>query len=108
MSFVHSLINSLLSTSMTLSYIQTPMRNIYSIYGRSLKPWRNTSSMPTQQNVFSTKTEVKFCGHIIGNGTVRVMQDKIKAINDWPQPRMIHHIRQFLGLAGYYRRFIKG
>jgi len=54
------------------------------------------------------KTEVKFCGHIIGNGTVRVMQDKIKAINDWPQPRMIHHIRQFLGLIGYYRQFIKG
>jgi hypothetical protein len=52
--------------------------------------------------------EVKFCGHIIGMGTVRVMQDKIQAINEWPQPRTIHHIRQFLGLAGYYRRFIKG
>ena len=36
------------------------------------------------------------------------MQNKIQAINEWPQPRTIHHIRQFLGLAGYYRRFIKG
>ena len=36
------------------------------------------------------------------------MQDKIKAINEWPQPCTIHHIRQFLGLAGYYRWFIKG
>ena len=54
------------------------------------------------------KPEVKFCGHIIGNGTVRVMQDKIQAVKEWPQPRTTHHIRQFLGLAGYYRRFIKG
>jgi hypothetical protein len=53
------------------------------------------------------KPEVKFCGHIIGNGTVQVMQDKIQAINNWPQPRTVHHIRQFLGLASYYRRFIK-
>jgi transposase InsO family protein len=53
------------------------------------------------------KQEVKFCGHIVGNGTVKVMEDKVKAINEWPQPRTVHHIRQFLGLAGYYRRFIK-
>jgi len=54
-----------------------------------------------------SKQEIKFCGHIIGNGTVRVMQDKVQAVNEWPQPRTIHHVRQFLGLAGYYRRFIK-
>jgi hypothetical protein len=42
--------------------------------------------------------EVKFSGHIIGKGTVRVMEDKIQAINEWPQPRTIHHIRQFLGI----------
>jgi len=51
--------------------------------------------------------EVKFCGHIIGNGKVRVMEDKIKSIREWPQPSTVHHIRQFLGLASYYRRFIK-
>src|SRR5204862_4153661 len=54
------------------------------------------------------KPEVKFCGHIIGNSMVRVMQDKIQAVKEWPQPRTTHHIRQSLGLAGYYRRFIKG
>jgi RNase H-like domain found in reverse transcriptase/Reverse transcriptase (RNA-dependent DNA polymerase)/Integrase zinc binding domain/Retroviral aspartyl protease len=53
------------------------------------------------------KVEVKFCGHIIGNSRVQVLEDKIKAINDWPQPQTIQHIHQFLGLAGYYRRFIK-
>lgn len=53
------------------------------------------------------QSEVKFCGHIIGNGKVRVMEDKIKSIREWPQPSTVHHIRQFLGLASYYRRFIK-
>jgi hypothetical protein len=46
------------------------------------------------------KPEVKFCGHIVGSGTVPVMQDKIQAIKDWPQPRNIHNVRQFLGLPG--------
>jgi RNase H-like domain found in reverse transcriptase/Reverse transcriptase (RNA-dependent DNA polymerase)/Integrase zinc binding domain/Retroviral aspartyl protease len=53
------------------------------------------------------KAEVKFCGHIIGNGQVQVLQDKIRAVNNWPQPQTIQHVRQFLGLAGCYRRFIK-
>ena len=53
------------------------------------------------------KAEIEFCEHIVGNGTVKVMQDKIKAIKDWPQPKNVHEVRQFLGLAGYYRRFIK-
>src|SRR5271170_610647 len=53
------------------------------------------------------KSEIEFCGHIIGNGTVKVMQDKIQSIKEWPQPKNVHEVRQFLGLAGYYRRFIK-
>jgi len=53
------------------------------------------------------KSEIEFCGHVVGNGTVKVMQDKIKAVKDWPQPKNVHEVRQFLGLAGYYRRFIK-
>ena len=53
------------------------------------------------------RSEIEFCGHIVGNGVVKVMQDKIKSIKDWPQPKNVHEVRQFLGLAGYYRRFIK-
>ncbi|XP_069586084.1 uncharacterized protein [Ranitomeya imitator] len=33
--------------------------------------------------------------------------DKVNVIRDWPKPSTIHEVRQFLGLVGYYRRFIK-
>jgi hypothetical protein len=36
------------------------------------------------------------------------MHDKVKAIQEWPIPRNVHEVRQFLGLASYYRRYIAG
>jgi hypothetical protein len=52
--------------------------------------------------------EVEFLGHFVGKDGIRVMQDKIEAIQQWPQPRNLKELRAFLGLAGYYRRFVKG
>jgi hypothetical protein len=39
---------------------------------------------------------------------VAVDPNKIKAIMDWPTPKDVFDIRSFMGLVGYYRRFIKG
>jgi hypothetical protein len=39
---------------------------------------------------------------------VAVEPDKIKAIMDWPTPKNVSNIISFMGLVGYYRRFIKG
>ena len=34
--------------------------------------------------------------------------DKVRAIIEWPKPKNIHDLRSFLGLASYYRKFIRG
>ena len=52
------------------------------------------------------KREVEFLGHMVGVNGLRVMEDKIEAVRDWPTPKNIRELRAFLGLAGYYRRFV--
>ncbi|CAA7022731.1 unnamed protein product [Microthlaspi erraticum] len=49
-----------------------------------------------------------FLGHIVSAEGVSVDPAKIEAIRDWPRPSSATEIRSFLGLAGYYRRFVKG
>ncbi|GJZ22626.1 putative reverse transcriptase domain-containing protein [Tanacetum coccineum] len=50
---------------------------------------------------------VKFLGHVIDSSGIHVDPTKIEAVKNWASPTTPSEIRQFLGLAGYYRRFIK-
>jgi hypothetical protein len=52
--------------------------------------------------------EVPFLGHIISNGGISVDLAKVREIVAWKIPSTVTEIQSFLGLAGYYRRFIKG
>ncbi|WVZ49674.1 hypothetical protein U9M48_001011 [Paspalum notatum var. saurae] len=52
--------------------------------------------------------EVKFLGHVISNGGIAVDQSKVSEVQNWKIPEDVKGIRSFLGLAGYYRRFIEG
>ncbi|GKD95260.1 putative nucleotidyltransferase, ribonuclease H [Tanacetum coccineum] len=51
---------------------------------------------------------VQFLGHVIDRNGVHVDPAKIEAIRNWTAPTTPTEVRQFLGLAGYYRRFIEG
>jgi hypothetical protein len=52
--------------------------------------------------------EVLFLGHIISNGGISVDPAKVREIVGWKIPSSVTEIRSFLGIAGYYRRFIEG
>jgi hypothetical protein len=47
-------------------------------------------------------------GHIISEEGIIVDPTKIKSIEEWPTPRNSVEVRSFMGLAGYYKRFIEG
>jgi hypothetical protein len=49
---------------------------------------------------------VKFLGHTISHDGISVDPSKVQEVMDWKPPKSIPQIRNFLGLAGYYRRFI--
>ncbi|GJW86477.1 putative reverse transcriptase domain-containing protein [Tanacetum coccineum] len=52
--------------------------------------------------------KVQFLGHVIDSKGIHVDPAKIESIKDWASPKSATEIHQFLGLAGYYRRFIEG
>ena len=49
-----------------------------------------------------------FHGHIISSEGVEVVPKKTEAVRNWPRPLAPTDIRSFMGLAGYYRRFVDG
>ncbi|XP_069618471.1 uncharacterized protein [Ranitomeya imitator] len=53
------------------------------------------------------KSKVQYLGHVVSSEGVAPDPDKVTVIKNWPKPSNLHEVRQFLGLVGYYRRFIK-
>ena len=54
------------------------------------------------------KRKVQYLGHVISKEGIAMDSEKIEVITDWPTPKNVTNVRYFMGLVGYYRRFIEG
>ena len=54
------------------------------------------------------KRQISFLGHRVDKDGIHALDDKIRAVCQFPTPTNVDQIRSFLGLAGFYRQFIKG
>ena len=54
------------------------------------------------------KQSVEYLGFIISTDGLRMAQDKVQVILDWPEPRKVKDVQSFLGFCNFYRRFIHG
>ncbi|GAV75625.1 hypothetical protein CFOL_v3_19103, partial [Cephalotus follicularis] len=52
-------------------------------------------------------SEFAFIGHIVSGDGLSVDPSKVEAVKDWKRPMNASEVRSFLGLAGYYRRFVE-
>ncbi|GKB51618.1 hypothetical protein Tco_0902371 [Tanacetum coccineum] len=68
----------------------------------------STLQISSFRNAGTFKPTTRFLGHVIDSQGIQVDPAKIEAVKNWASPTTPSEIRQFLGLAGYYRRFIEG
>ena len=52
-------------------------------------------------------TEVRFLRHVVSDSGVSMDLEKVEVVMSWERPKSIFEIRSFLGLEGYYKRFIE-
>jgi hypothetical protein len=89
---------------------------VYSLDSQShLGHLESTLSLLQQHQLFAKQSkcrfgcsEVDYLGHIVSDMGVKADPEKIKAMVQWPFPMNIKSLRGFLGLTGYYRKFIRG
>lgn len=64
-------------------------------------------SINLEKSKFCMK-EIKYLGHIVGNGCIKPDPGKVEAITNFPIPRTVKQVRSFLGMCGWYQRYIAG
>ncbi len=98
--FVIVYIDDILIYSKTLEEHKQHVRNVMEIL-------RKNQLYAKKEKCELFRTEVSFLGHRVNGHGINMEQDKVKSVLEWPTPTNIEQIQKFLGLSGYYRKFIK-
>ena len=51
--------------------------------------------------------EIDFLGLVIETEEIKMQEEKVAGVLEWPRPKIVKKVQKFLGLANYYRRFVK-
>nr|GEU99511.1 hypothetical protein [Tanacetum cinerariifolium] len=86
----------------------TTFRTRYGHYEFQVMSFGLTNATAVFMDLMNRLSKVQFLGHVIDSEGIHVDPAKIESIKDWASPKTPTKIRQFLGLVGYYRRFIEG
>ncbi|KAI3747349.1 hypothetical protein L6452_09803 [Arctium lappa] len=81
---------------------KTAFRTRYGHFEFLVMPFGLTNAPETFMDLMN-----RFLGHVVSEDGIKVDPAKIKAIEEWEAPKTPSEVRSFLGLAGYYRRFIQ-
>ncbi|GJZ36325.1 putative reverse transcriptase domain-containing protein [Tanacetum coccineum] len=87
---------------------KTAFRTRYDHYEFQVMPFGLTNAPAVFMDLMNRIPKVQFLGHVIDTKGIHVDPAKIESIKDWASPKSPTEIHQFLGLVGYYRRFIEG
>ncbi|GJR95272.1 putative reverse transcriptase domain-containing protein [Tanacetum coccineum] len=87
---------------------KTTFKTRYGYYEFQVMPFGLTNTSAVFMDLMNRIPKVQFLSHVIDSQDIRVDPSKIESIKDWASPKTPTEIRQFLGLAGYYQRFIEG
>ena len=96
---VHNYIDDILIHTKTW---EEHLQRVKEVFTRLQKA--NLTARPTK--CFIGFTEVEFLGHVVGQGVVKPKPDKLKAIEQAERPTTKTQVKSFLGLLGYYRKFV--
>ena len=72
------------------------------IYIWHFKHLENTSYMPNWRNV-----TFGFLGHMVSQEGISMDPTKVEVVTKWKRPKNVFEVRSFLGLVGYYKRFVE-
>ncbi|XP_026383549.1 uncharacterized protein LOC113279048 [Papaver somniferum] len=95
---------------------KTAFRTHHGHYEFKVMPFGLTNAPATFQSLMNTVFQpfirkfvlLNYFGHIISSRGVAADPEKLVAMQTWPQPKNLKQLRGFLGLTGYYKRFIQG